>query len=177
MKRIFAVLAATLSLNAFAEAPKEPVQLAGSYDPKAPSISVQGLGNQIIDKASSAKYIVFEKNGIEYAYSVRRLEASEVKYIGNRSDIDGLIFLDVTGFKDGYKFNTQLTVYRPSKYKGAIKFEKFDRNEEKPYQFDLGIDSQQNLMGITNQNDVVYFSLKDSIKQPKTLKEKSKINF
>ena len=177
MKRIFAVLAAALSLNAFADAPKEPVQLASSYDPKGLSISVQGIGNKIFDKASSAKYIVFEKNGIEYAYSIKRLESSDVKYIGKRSDIDGLVFLEVTGFQDGYKFNTQLTVYRPSKYQNAIKLQKFDRDEKKPYQFDLGIDSQENLMGITNQNDVVYFSLKDSIKQPKTLKEKSKINF
>lgn len=177
MKRIFAVLATAFSLNAFADAPKEPVQLASSYNPKGLSVSVQGLGNQILDKASSAKYIVFEKNGIEYAYSIKKLEPSEIKYIGKRSDIDGLVFLDVTGFRDGYKFNTQLTVYRPSKYKDAIKLEKFDRDEEKPYQFDLGIDSQQNLIGITNQNDVVYFNLKDSIKEPKKVKERSSRNF
>lgn len=57
MKRILAVLAAVLSRNAFAEAPKEPVQLAGSYDPKAPSISVQGLGNKILDAATARKYL------------------------------------------------------------------------------------------------------------------------
>lgn len=166
-----------LSINSFADIPKEKIELNANYNPKGLSISVQGLGNEIIEKASSAKYIVFEKNGIEYAYSIKKLGSGDVKYIGNQSDINGLVFLEVIGYRDGYKFNNQLTIYRPSKYKNAIKLEKFDRDEEKPYHFDIGLDSNKNLIGISNENDVVYFNLKNSIKEPKSFKERSKRNF
>ena len=171
MKRIFAVLAATLSLNAFAEAPKEPVQLAGSYDPKAPSISVQGLGNKILDAATAPKYLVFTINNVEYAYSFKRLGSNDVKYIGKQSDVQGLVFFEVTAYQDGYKLNSQLTTYRQSKYAGAIKLEKFDRNEKRPYKFDLGLDSSGNLFGINKPTDVTYFSPADSIKKPTDTKK------
>lgn len=173
MKRIFAILAAALSLNAFADAPKEPVQLAASYDPKAPSISVQGLGNKILDAATAPKYLRYVSNGTEYAYSFKRLEHSEVKYIGRQSDIDGLVFFEVTAYKDGGLLNSQLSVYRQSKYANAIKLEKFDRNEKKPYQFDLGTDSAGRIFGISSEKNVTYFSPADSIKEHVDIEKKA----
>lgn len=159
---------------ALADTPKEPVEPNPNADLKAPSISVQGLGNKIIEKASSSKFIVFDSNGIEYAYSIKKLGTGDVRYSGNPQDIEGLVFLEVTGFQDGRKYNTQLTTYRPSKYLNAIKLVKFDRDEHKPYEFDLGIDSEGRLIGITSLEDVTYFRPSDSIKKPQSAKDKYK---
>jgi len=178
MKRIFAVLAATLSLNAFAEAPKEPVPLASSYDPKAPSISVQGLGNKILDAATAPKYLLIAHNGVNYAYSIKRLGSGDVKYVGKQSDIDGLVFLDVTAYKDGRKLNSQLTIYRQSKFSNAIYLQKFDRNEKRPYQFDLGLDSDGRLMIVNKPNDVLYMKPVDELQKAVPFAEKnSEFNF
>lgn len=174
MKRILAVLTAALSLNAFAEAPKEPVQLAGSYDPKAPSISVQGLGNRILDVATSAKYFVTTRNGTEYAYTFKRLGSNDVKYIGKQSDIQGLVFIEVVGYVDGLKLNSQLSTYRQSKYANAIWIQKFDRDEKKPYQFNIGLSADNKLVLINGINNVIYMSPSDAIVEHKTNKEKNK---
>ena len=174
MKRIFAVLAATLSLNAFAEAPKEPVQLASSYDPKAPSISVQGLGNKILDVATSAKYFVTVFNGTEYAYSFKRLGSNDVKYVGKQSDIQGLVFIDVTGYVAGRQLNAQTSSYRQSKYSDAIFIKKFERNEKKPYEFDLGLDSENRLFIINKPGDVIYLKPTNEIQKPVSARERFK---
>lgn len=174
LKSGLSVFALAFAVNAFAEKPKEPVELNSSADLKGPSISVQGLGNKIIEKASSSKFIVFDSNGIEYAYSIKKLGSADVRYSGNPKDIEGLVFLEVAGYQDGRKFNTQLTTYRPSKYMNAIKLEKFDRDENKPYEFDLGLDSEGRLIGITSLEDVTYFRPCDSIKKPQSAREKYK---
>jgi len=174
MKRIFATLAAALSLNAFAEAPEEPVQLAASYDPKAPSISVQGLGNKILDVATSAKYFATTRNGTEYAYAFKRLGSNDVKYIGKQSDIQGLVFIEVTGYVDGLKLNSQLSTYRQSKYANAIWIQKFDRDEKKPCQFNVGLSADNKLVLINGVNNVVYMSPSAKIVEHKTNKEKNK---
>lgn len=174
LKYALSGLALCVSLNTFAESPKEKVEINSTVNLNAPSISVQGIGNEIIGKASSSKYIVFNSNGIEYAYSIKKLGSADVKYSGNPADIAGLIFLEVTGYQDGKKFNSQLTIYRPSKYKNAIKLIKFDRNEYKPYEFDIGLDSKGRLIGITSTEDVTYFSNMEIIKKPTSAKDKYK---
>ncbi|MFG0680912.1 hypothetical protein ACF8GB_10365 [Pseudomonas sp. xss_4] len=174
MKKIFAIVAVTLSLNALAEAPKEPIEQNLDYDRKGLSISVQGLANRILDRAGKAKYWVINLNDVEYAYSIRKLGSGDVEYKGKQSDIDGLVFLEVIGFKDGRELNNQLTVYRPSKYKNAIYLEKFDRNENRPYQFNLSLDSKGNLMMVNGLNDVRYLIPSDKLKEPKSLKELGK---
>lgn len=171
---VFSIFLCLCNAVAFADAPREPIALNPSVDPKAPSISVQGLGNKILDAAGSAKYLVFDYNGKQYAYSIKRLGSGDVRYSGKPSDIEGLVFLDVTAYQDGRKLNSQLTTYRQSKYANAIRLEKFDRNEERPYQFDLGIDSSGELLIIDGRDDVIYLHKKDSIKKPKDFLESSK---
>lgn len=174
MKKLIVVLAAFFSLSAFAEVPKEPVQLAGSYDPKAPSISVQGLGNKILDAATAPKYLTFTYNKTNYAYSFKRRGSNDVKYIGKQSDIQGLVFFDVTAYSDGDKLGTQLTTYRQSKFSNAIKLQKFERNEKRSYEFDLGLDSDGRLMIVNKENSVIYLAPAEEIQKPVSLKEKNK---
>lgn len=171
---VFSIFLCLCNAVAFADAPKEAIVLNPSVDPKAPSISVQGLGNKILDAAGSAKYLVFDYNGKQYAYSIKRLGSGDVRYSGKPSDIEGLVFFDVTAYQDGRKLNSQLTTYRQSKYANAIRLEKFDRNEERPYQFDLGIDSSGELMIIDGRDNVIYLTKQDKIKEPISLKEKYK---
>lgn len=177
LKYALSSFALCLSLNTFADIPKEKVELNPSADLKAPSISVQGLGNKILDELTSAKYLAFEIDGVEYAYTFKRLGSADVRYTGNPGDIAGLVFLEVTAYQDGLKLNSQLTTYRPSKYKNAIKLEKFDRNEKRPYQFDVGMDSKGRVFGIDSLNEVTYLYKKDSIKQPKDPKEDNPLFF
>lgn len=69
--------------------------------------------------------------------------------------------------------NSQLSVYRQSKYANAIKLERFDRNEKKPYQFDLGIDSEGRVFGISSEKNVTYFTPADSIKEHVGIEKKA----
>lgn len=174
LKSGLSVFALAFAINAFAEQPKESIELNPSVDPKAPSISVQGLGNKILDAAGSAKYLVFDYNGKQYAYSIKRLGSGDVRYSGKPSDIEGLVFFDVTAYQDGRKLNSQLTTYRQSKYANAIRLEKFDRNEERPYQFDLGIDSSGELLIIDGRDNVIYLTKQDKIKDPVPFRESNK---
>lgn len=173
-KWISVAIFSLLSGFVLAETPKEAIELNPSVDPKAPSISVQGLGNKILDAAGSAKYLVFDYNGKQYAYSIKRLGSGDVRWSGKPSDIEGLVFFDVTAYQDGRKLNSQLTTYRQSKYANAIRLEKFDRNEERPYQFDLGIDSNGELVIINSSDDVIYLTKQDSIKEPISFRERTK---
>lgn len=166
-----------VALSAFAEQPTEPVELNAGADLTAPSISVQGLGNKILDEATSAKYLVFVDDNVEYAYSFKRLGSNDVKWSGKPSDIKGLVFFVVTAYQDGVELNTQLTTYRPSRYANAIKLEKFDRNEKRPYNFDLGMDSQGRLFGINKADDVTYLHKSGTIKKPKDPKENNSLFF
>lgn len=170
--KLFALIFSNLvALSAFAEQPTEPVELNPNADLTAPSISVQGLGNKILDEATSAKYLVFVDDNVEYAYSFKRLGSNDVKWSGKPSDIQGLVFFVVTAYQDGVELNTQLTTYRPSRYANAIKLEKFDRNEKRPYNFDLGMDSDGRLFGINKADDVTYLRKSNTIRKPKDPKE------
>ncbi|WP_313451010.1 hypothetical protein [Pseudomonas rhodesiae] len=162
------------AFNAFAAPPKEAIEANSGYDKKGTSISVQGVGNKVLEQAFKSKYLVINRNDVEYAYSIRKLGSGDVKYVGKQSDIDGLVFLEVIGYKDGKQLNNQLTVYRPSKYKNAIYLEKFDRNENRPYQFDLSVDSGGNVMIINKLNDVTYLTPSDKLKAPVSITEKGK---
>lgn len=179
MKKLLASKLLVLSsvifvFNAFAAQPKEPIEANSAYDRKGTSISVQGIGNKIIEQASRSKYLVINRNDIEYAYSIRKLGSGDMKYVGKQSDIDGLVFLEVIGYKNGRELNHQLTVYRPSKFKNAIYLEKFDRNENRPYQFNLSMDSAGNMMIINELNDVTYLTPSDKLRPPVSILEEGK---
>lgn len=171
---IFAALALAVSVNALAEAPKEAIKENIGYDRKGSSVSVQGIGNRILEQASKSRYLIINRNDIEYAYSIRKLGSGDVKYIGKQSDIEGLVFLEVIGYKDGEELNNQLTVYRPSKYQNSIYLEKFDRNENRPYQFNLSLDSSGKLFIINGLDDVTYLTPSDKLKKPVPFLEKNK---
>ncbi len=167
MKSGLSVFALAFAIKAFAEQPKEPVELNSSADLKAPSIAAQDVGNKILDELTSAKFWIFNVNGVENAYTFKKLSSTDVRYSGNPKDIDGLIFFEMTGYREGVKLDSQLTTYRPSQYVNAIKLQKFDRNENRPYEFDLGIDSQNRLFGIMKKDNVIYLQKADAIKPPK----------
>ena len=172
--KLFVLSSVAFVFTAFADQPKESIEANSAYDRKGTSISVQGIGNKVIEQASKSKYLVFNRNNIEYAYSIRKLGSGDVKYVGKQSDIDGLVFLEVIGYKDGKELNNQLTVYRPSKFKYAIYLEKFDRNEKRPYQFNLSVDSAGNVMIVNELNDVTYLTPSDKLKPPVSILEKGK---
>lgn len=174
MKNILILSVITFSFNAMAEQPKEKIELNNTYEQKGKSISVQGVANKILEVAGKTKYLVINRNNIEYAYTIRKLGSGDMKYHGNQNDIDGLVFLEVIGYKEGRELNNQLTTYRPSKFKDAIYLEKFDRNENRPYQFNLSIDSKGNIFMINDLNDVTYLEQKDTLKKPKTLLEEGR---
>lgn len=174
IKKILILSTIAFSFNAMAEQPKEKIELNSSYELKGKSISVQGIGNKILEESAKSKYLVINRNNIEYAYSIRKLGSGDMKYYGKESDIDGLVFLEVIGYKDGKQLNNQLTTYRPSKYKNAIYLEKFDRNENRPYQFNLSIDSKGNIFIINDENDVTYLKQSNTLKKPTSILEKGK---
>lgn len=174
LKSIIIATLATFSISTMAEQPKEKIGLNDSYDPNGSSISVQGLANKILEEASKSKYLVTVYNGTEYAYTITKLGSGDVKYLGNHNDVEGLVFLNVVGYVDGLKLNEQLSVYRPSKYQNSIFINKFDRNEFKPYKFNLGLDSNNNLMLVNGQQNVMYLQHSNTIKKHISNKEKNK---
>lgn len=168
----FVVLSSlALSISAFADQPKESIEIVRKYDYRGLSIDVQGLGNKILDEAGKSKYLIFKDGKSEYAYSIKRLGSGDVKYIGKQSDIQGLVFISVAGYANGKLISDQLSVYRPSKFGNAIYIDKFDRDERKPYKFDLGIDSSNNLFIINNDKNVTYLNHGDTLTTTERPKE------
>ena len=135
-----------LSTSAFAVSPDEPLTKNPDYviNSNQRSIDIQGLGDKILDEASSARYLVRQDNkGTEYAYSFKRLGSNDIKYTGNTEDIAGYIYFKLTVYQDGAKVQEQTTAFIPSEYSGAIKLLKMDRDEKPRYDFNLGMDANK----------------------------------
>lgn len=155
------ILGTTVSM---AQSPKEPISLNSSYNESQVSSDVLGLGNKILDQAGKSKYLKFDLQGTEYAYVINRFADGDIKYTGNEADIKGVRFLEVKAYKDGFELPIQVSSYSPSKYNNAIRIVKKDRNDERPYEFDIGMDSEKRLYIIESQQEVTYLEQVDTIK-------------
>lgn len=122
-----------------------------SYNENQVSADIQGFGNKVIDQVGKSKYVKFDQQETEYAYTITRYAEGDIKYTGNPADMKGVRFIKVQFFKDGTPGHTQVSTFTPSKYNNAIKIVKMDRDDERPYEFDLGMDSDNKLY-IINQN-------------------------
>jgi hypothetical protein len=171
-------LAMALSVTTtYAEAPKEKLEMNSNYKANADvrSNTIQGMGNKILDEATSARYLVrVDTDGTEYAYNIKRLGSKDLGYTGDQEDISGYIFFNLTVYIDGKKRQEQTTTFVPSAYSDAIMFKKMDRDENNTYDFDLGMDKENRLYIITSPTDVVYLDKKETIKTPVSIQEKNK---
>ena len=170
-------LICAFSMAAFAVTPDEPLTKNPGYkiNTDQRSIEIQGLGNKILDEASSARYMVrVDTDGTEYAYSFKRLGSKDLGYTGNAADIAGYIFFKLTVYINGDEVQQQTTAFVPSEYSSAIKFLKMDRDERDTYAFNLGIDSNNRVYVITSPTDVVYLEKKETIKKPISIRERNK---
>jgi len=145
-----------------------------SYNEKQVSVDIQGFGNQVLDQIGKSKYIKFDQQGTEYAFSIVRMGSNDVKYTGNPNDIKGVVFLRVRAYKDGFELPSQISTYTPSKYNKAIKIVKMDRNDERPYEFDLGMDDEKNIYIINSPTSAKQLQQVDEIKKDVPLTERQK---
>ena len=143
-----------------------------SYKDNQVSVDIQGFGNQILDQAGKSKYLKFDLQGTEYAYVIERMGSNDVKYTGNTKDLQGVIFIRVRAFKDGFELPNQVSTFKPSKYSQAIRIEKMDRNDERPYEFDLGMDEDKRLFLIDGPTSTTHLEQVDSIKKHVSRKDK-----
>lgn len=175
-------VAYALSMSAFAVPPLEPITKNPNYilNGNQRSNVVQGVGNKILDVASSAKYQLYHyvNDDKEYAFCFNRVTIANEQYTGNPADIDGYIFfelwyiIDGSEVKDGQFKMMQTSSFGPSKYANAIHVMKMDRDEKRVYEFDLGIDSQNRLFTIRDEHDVNYFTPSDKHKKYVSFREK-----
>lgn len=143
-----------------------------SYKDNQVSVDIQGFGNQILDQAGKSKYLKFDLQGTEYAYVIERMGSNDVKYTGNTKDLKGVIFIRVRAFKDGFELPNQVSTFKPSKYSQAIRIEKMDRNDERPYEFDLGMDEDKRLFLIDGPTSTTHLEQVDSIKKHVSRRDK-----
>lgn len=143
-----------------------------SYKDNQVSVDIQGFGNQILDQAGKSKYLKFDLQGTEYAYVIERMPSNSVKYTGNPNDIKGVVFLLVRAFKDGFELPKQVSTYTPSKYNNAIRIVKMDRNDERPYEFYLGMDEDKRLFLIDGPTSTTHLEQVDTIKNYVSRKDK-----
>lgn len=143
-----------------------------SYKDNQVSVDIQGFGNQILDQAGKSKYLKFDLQGTEYAYVIERMGSNDVQYTGNTKDLKGVIFIRVRAFKDGFELPNQVSTFKPSKYSQAIRIEKMDRNDERPYEFDLGMDEDKRLFLIDGPTSTTHLEQVDTIKKYVTRKDK-----
>lgn len=136
-----------------------------SYKDNQVSVDIQGFGNQIIDQAGKSKYLKFDLQGTEYAYVIERMGSNDVQYTGNTKDLKGVIFIRVRAFKDGFELPKQISTFTPSKYNNAIRIVKMDRNDERPYEFDLGMDEDKLLFLIDGPTSTTHLEQVDKIKK------------
>ncbi|MDQ0707169.1 hypothetical protein QF043_005961 [Pseudomonas sp. W3I7] len=145
-----------------------------SYSQSQVSADIQGFGNEVIDQVGKSKYIKFDQQGTEYAFSIVRMGSNDVKYTGNPNDIKGIVFLLVRAYKDGFELPSQVSTFTPSNYNNAIKIVKMDRNDERPYEFDLGMDADKKLYIINSPTSVGQLQQVDEIKKDVPLTERQK---
>ncbi|AZE69126.1 hypothetical protein I7860_10620 [Pseudomonas tolaasii] len=143
-----------------------------SYKDNQVSVDIQGFGNQILDQAGKSKYLKFDLQGTEYAYIIERMGSNDVQYTGNTKDLKGVIFIRVRAFKDGFELPNQVSTFKPSKYSQAIRIEKMDRNDERPYEFDLGMDEDKRLFLIDGPTSTTHLEQVDTIKKYVSRKDK-----
>lgn len=143
-----------------------------SYKDNQVSVDIQGFGNQILDQAGKSKYLKFDLQGTEYAYVIERMVSNDVQYTGNTKDLKGVIFIRVRAFKDGFELPNQVSTFKPSKYSQAIRIEKMDRNDERPYEFDLGMDEDKRLFLIDGPTSTTHLEQVDTIKKYVSRKDK-----
>ncbi|MCD7078623.1 hypothetical protein LRQ11_06755 [Pseudomonas sp. MAFF 311095] len=171
---------ATLVLSALIFSTAPLVQAATSFSKNESyrvdqvSADIQGFGNQILDQAGKSKYLKFDLQGTEYAYIIERLGSNDVQYTGNAKDLNGVIFINVRAFKDGFELPKQVSTFKPSKYNNAIRIVKMDRNDERPYEFDLGMDSDNKLYLINKNGSTTPLQQVNEIKRDIPLTEKNK---
>lgn len=170
------------STSVFAVPPLEPITKNPNYvlNGNQRSNVVQGVGNKILDVASSSTYQLYHYLGddAEYAFRFKRVTIANEQYTGNSADIDGYIFfelwyiIDGSEVKDGQFKMMQISSFGPSQYSNAIHVIKMDRDEKRVYEFDLGIDSQNRLFTIRNDHDVNYFTPSETHKKYVSFREK-----
>lgn len=148
-----------------------------SYNENQVSTDIQGFGNQVLDQIGKSKYIKFDQQGTEYAYSIERMGSNDVKYTGNPRDIKGVVFLLVRAYKDGFELPKQVSTFTPSKYNNAIKIVKMDRNDERPYEFDIGMNSDKQIFIISSPTKVTQLLQVETIKKYIPLTERQKQYF
>lgn len=145
-----------------------------SYNQSQVSANIQGFGNEVLDQVGKSKYIKFDQQDTEYAFSIVRMGSNDVKYTGDPNDLNGVVFLLVKAYKDGFELPSQVSTYTPSRYKKAIKIVKMDRNDERPYEFDLGMDSDKKLYIINSPTSSTQLQQVNEIKEDVPLTEKQK---
>jgi len=145
-----------------------------NYNENQVSADIQGFGNQVLDQIGKSKYIKFDQQKTEYAYTIERMGSNDVKYTGNPADMRGVRFIKVQFFVDGTPGHTQVSTFTPSKYNNAIKIVKMDRDDERPYEFDLGMDSDNKLYIINKNGSTTQLQQVNEIKRKIPLSEKNK---
>lgn len=145
-----------------------------SYNANQVSADIQGFGNQVLDQVGKSKYIKFDQQKTEYAYTIERMGSNDVKYTGNPNDMKGVRFIKVQFFVDGTPGHTQVSSFTPSKYNNAIKIVKMDRDDDRPYEFDLGMDSDNKLYLINKNGSTTPLQQVNEIKRNIPLTEKNK---
>lgn len=143
-----------------------------NYNENQVSADIQGFGNQILDQAGKSKYLKFDLQGTEYAYVIERMGSNDVQYTGNSKDLQGVIFIRVRAFKDGFELPNQVSTFTPSKYNNAIRIVKIDRNDDRPYEFDLGMDEDKRLFLIESTTSTTRLDQVDTIKKHVSRRDK-----
>ncbi len=145
-----------------------------NYNDRQVSADIQGFGNQVLDQIGKSKYIKFDQQKTEYAYTIERMGSNDVTYTGNPADMKGERFIKVQLFVDGTPGHTQVSSFTPSKYNNAIKIVKMDRDDDRPYEFDLGMDSDNKLFIINKNGSTTQLNQVNEIKRHIPLTEKYK---
>lgn len=145
-----------------------------NYNQNQVSADIQGFGNRVIDQVGKSKYIKFDQQKTEYAYTITRYAEGDIQYTGNPADMKGVRFIKVQFFVDGTPGHTQVSSFTPSKYNNAIKIVKMDRDDDRPYEFDLGMDSDNKLYLINKNGSTTPLQQVNEIKRHIPLTEKYK---
>lgn len=166
IRQAFAATLMVASFSVFA-APTgtPPVERLQSYVKDGKSSDIPELGERILSEAVSTKYLVTQKGDPEHewAYRFKRLSKSDWRWTGDPKAIEGLVIFEVSQFKAGCEVSSQLTYYRPSRYANSVLLVKMSRDEGPRIEFDLAIDSSDNLYWINGRGQAGYFEKSDEL--------------